>query len=152
MWGQSTATMCELGSQGGMDGRWHCSAAQVEILLFQHADILLFMLSHFLSLPSCIFFPSCHCASVPIIVSACSIDRRCKEGDGWGGGTYISLVHLMKFCCSLMWFKLCLACLQFPRVHCLPCDRSINSPIDTFLVEMGGQLTGGCHRSEEGPW
>ena len=29
--------MCELGSQGGMDGRWHCSAAQVEILLFQHA-------------------------------------------------------------------------------------------------------------------
>ncbi len=49
--------MCELGSQGGMDGRWHCSAAQVEILLFQHADILL-VLSHLLSLPSCIaFFP-----------------------------------------------------------------------------------------------
>lgn len=45
--------MCELGSQGGMDGRWHCSAAQVEILLFQHADIRLFMLTHFLfsSLP-----------------------------------------------------------------------------------------------------
>lgn len=48
--------MCELGSQGGMDGRWHCSAAQVEILLFQHADVLLFMLSHLLSLPSFISF------------------------------------------------------------------------------------------------
>lgn len=34
--------MCEIGSQGGMDGRWHCSAAQVDILLFQHADILHF--------------------------------------------------------------------------------------------------------------
>lgn len=30
--------MCELGSQGGVDGRWHCSAAQVEVLLFKHAD------------------------------------------------------------------------------------------------------------------
>jgi len=37
--------MCELGSQGGLDGRWHCSAAQVEALLFQHADVLPFMLS-----------------------------------------------------------------------------------------------------------
>ena len=57
--------MCELGSQGGMDGRWHCSAAQVEILLFQHAGILLFMLSHFLSLPSCVsFFPIYCCPSL----------------------------------------------------------------------------------------
>lgn len=63
--------MCELGSQGGMDGRWHCSAAQVEVLLFQHADMLLFMVSHFLSLPSCIFFAACQTAFVSIIVSAC---------------------------------------------------------------------------------
>lgn len=49
--------MCELGSQGGMDGRWHCSAAQVEILLFQHADIFLFMFSHFLSLVLLYLFP-----------------------------------------------------------------------------------------------
>lgn len=54
---ESPATMCELGSQGGMDGRWHCSAAQVEILLFQHADILLFMFSHFLSLALLYLFP-----------------------------------------------------------------------------------------------
>lgn len=32
--------MCELGSQGGMDGRWHCSAAQVDLSLLQHADEL----------------------------------------------------------------------------------------------------------------
>lgn len=50
--------MCELGSQGGLDGRWHCSAAQVETLfLFQHADILLFILSHFpVSFPVLSFF------------------------------------------------------------------------------------------------
>lgn len=68
--------MCELGSQGGMDGRWHCSAAQVEILLFQHADIFLFTLSHFLSLSFCassvLFFP--HCASMSVNTSACSVD------------------------------------------------------------------------------
>lgn len=50
--------MCELGSQGGMDGRWHCSAAQVEISLFQHADMLRLILSRSLSLLSCVsFFP-----------------------------------------------------------------------------------------------
>lgn len=54
---QECATMCELGSQGGMDGRWHCSAAQVEILLFQHADILSFHALSLLSFPSCIIFP-----------------------------------------------------------------------------------------------
>lgn len=41
--------MCEVGSQGGMDGRWHCSAAQVEILLFKHADILLIITVSFFS-------------------------------------------------------------------------------------------------------
>lgn len=47
--------MCELGSQGGMDGRWHCSAAQVDLLLFQHADVLRCS-SGFFSVPSsCLF-------------------------------------------------------------------------------------------------
>lgn len=31
--------MCEIGSQGGIDGRWHCTAAQVDVLLFTHAEI-----------------------------------------------------------------------------------------------------------------
>lgn len=55
--------MCELGSQGGMDGRWHCSAAQVEILLFKHADILLVTLA----LSTCIYF------FLPISVHLCPL-------------------------------------------------------------------------------
>lgn len=107
--------MCELGSQGGMDGRWHCSAAQVDILLFRHADILLLMLCHFLSLPSCVSFfpPSYRCASVSIIMSACSIDRLDekmgtkregpKEGEmegGWRGGGFSGIRLFYK----LLWF------------------------------------------------
>lgn len=37
--------MCELGSQAGMDARWHCSAAQVLILLLQHDTIFRLHLS-----------------------------------------------------------------------------------------------------------
>lgn len=83
--------MCELGSQGGMDGRWHCSAAQVEILLFQHAEILLFTLSHFFSLSFCLFF----CFSLLVVVrlrpSLCQhallvvYEKTCKDVDKEGG-------------------------------------------------------------------
>lgn len=71
--------MCELGSQGGMDGRWHCSAAQVEILLFQHAVILPFVFSHFLSLVLLYVFP---------LPSFCvCVHRWCQHAlsMGWGG-------------------------------------------------------------------
>lgn len=51
--------MCELGGQGGIDGRWHCSAAQVDILLSRHADLSSFPSSlSSLSLPLlCLFYP-----------------------------------------------------------------------------------------------
>lgn len=94
--GQSAATMCEVGSQGGMDGRWHCSAAQVEILLFQHAHILLLTL--FLLPLSSMFSPCCHCASVSI-VSACPVDRLCKERAGLereGALGHTSLYYIYK--------------------------------------------------------
>ena len=95
--GQSAATMCEVGSQGGMDGRWHCSAAQVEILLFQHAHILLLML--FLLLPlSSMFSPCCHRASSSI-VSACPVDRLSKERaglEGEGALGHTSLYYIYK--------------------------------------------------------
>ena len=80
--------MCELGSQGGMDGRWHCSAAQVEILLFQHADVLLFF--------------SFVCVS--IIMSACSVDRLKRWGqrgrDRRRGGGFFGAYIFYK----LLWF------------------------------------------------
>lgn len=66
--------MCELGSQGGMDGRWHCSAAQVEILLSLSACryASFYGLAH----PAVSFF-------LPVIVHFCpsSCQHACKEGD-----------------------------------------------------------------------
>lgn len=91
--------MCELGSQGGMDGRWHCSAAQVEILLFQHADIFLFMFSHFLSLVLLYLFPLpsfCVCVhrGVSMLYRWAVLGGGHKEGGWWEVGSLdVFLVH-----------------------------------------------------------
>lgn len=133
--------MCELGSQGGLDGRWHCSAAQVDVLLlFQHADICFCSIAHFLSLPlsgALLYFP----------LSPFSVDKTCKDGDKEGGcvGLFFS-----SLCIFLETFKLnrCDEAydVMMPMVSscilCLPCDGWINNITGSFPGERGGQLTG----------
>lgn len=70
--------MCELGSQGGIDGQWHCSAAQVEILLFQHADTLFFVLSFSLSSLCPLFCIKFFTAFCCVSLTACLIKRVSK--------------------------------------------------------------------------
>lgn len=94
--------MCELGSQGGMDGRWHCSAAQVEILFFQHADILLFMHP----------FSSLSLSSPPIVVHLCpslcqhalliDCEKMGTKREGQEEGETEGLFSTINFCGLLM--------------------------------------------------
>lgn len=65
--------MCELGSQGGLDGRWHCSAAQVQILFFKHASCLFY---------NCRYLFPCSCLKrFSVCMSACSVAGLWKVGD-----------------------------------------------------------------------
>lgn len=84
--------MCELGSQGGLDGRWHCSAAQVETLLFKHASYR---------------FTTLCISSVNIYLSVCQhvllLDFKKLVRDGASGRFYESAVgcKLILFSCAL---------------------------------------------------
>ena len=90
--------MCELGSQGGMDGRWHCSAAQVEILLFKHAGIVLFTscLSHpvsISSLPNGVYFRPSLCQHVLLIdYEKTGTKREQRNGVRWRVFLMIALI------------------------------------------------------------
>jgi len=88
--------MCELGSQGGMDGRWHCSAAQVEMYLFQHADIVV---STSCQLHSVSFLPSLIVVHMRPSLSwhVLLIDK------GVGGGTSFLGFTFLWHVCTFMW-------------------------------------------------